>query len=410
MKIINTLNILSEISSTFSGNNMLHQQRVAVIAFSLAKELKLSKPEQSILFQAGLIHDIGILHEFDAEENLRMIMENKFWPLHQHAAVSAKISRVLNLDNRVTEAVELHHYAKKHNPSLYGRILFLSDSIEVSYRSLSNKYAFNVIFDFLKQKAKFFDEKAFSAFKNISEKEHFWFSLADDTLSFTIENIIDELGDEDADARFSKAVSYLIAHISDSRSSYLHGYSLLNKNLAAALAYKFDVDMEKIKTAALIAHAGNVMVPTELVDSMHTLEVMEKNIIKSHAYYTGIFSKRIGFDNDIVRWASYHHENISGTGYPFKISDFDTGAKILQISTIVAALLQDRAYRKKYDKNSIVKIIEELTDNKIVDKSIACYAKTINFNNIINTKDEYYSAFLLLFRSGSNPDSASGAK
>jgi len=392
MKIINTLNILSEISSTFGGSNMLHQQRVAVIAFCISKELKLSKPEQSILFQAGLIHDIGILHEFDAEENLRMIMENKFWSLHEHAAASAKISRALNLDNLVAEAVNLHHHTREHNPSLYGRILFLSDMIEVSYRSLSNRYAFNVIFDFLKQKAKFFDEKAFSAFKNLSEKEHFWFSLADDALNFTIENIIGEIGDEYADARFSKAVSYLIAYISDSRNSYFHGYSLLNKNLAVALAYKFDVDMEKIKTAALIAHLGNVMIPTELMDSKHALEVTDKNIIKSHAYHTGIFSKRIGFDADVVNWASYHHENISGSGYPFKISNFDTGAKILQISTIVAALLQDRAYRKKYGKNDILKIIEELTENKIVDKSIARYAKTINFNNIIDVKDEYYSA------------------
>lgn len=392
MKIINTLNILSEISSTFGGINMLHQQRVATIAFYISKELKLSKAEQSILFQAGLIHDIGILHEFDAEENLRMIMENKFWPLHQHAAASAKISRVLNLDTLVTEAVELHHHTREHNPSLYGRILFLSDMIEVSYRSLSNRYAFNTIFDFLKQKAKFFDEKAFSAFKNLSEKEHFWFSLADDALYFTTESIIDEIGDEDADARFSKAVSYLIAYISDSRSSYFHDYSLLNKNLAVALAYKFDVNLEKIKTSALIAHLGNVMVPTELMDSKHALEVADKNIIKSHAYYTGIFSKRIGFDADIVNWASYHHENISGSGYPFKISSFDMGTKILQISTIVAALLQDRAYRKKYGKNDILKIIEELTENKIVDKSIAHYAKTMNFNNIIDVKDEYYSA------------------
>lgn len=392
MKIINTLNILSEISSTFGGNNMLHQQRVAVIALFIAKELKLSKSEQSILFQAGLIHDIGILHEIDAEENLRMIMENKFWPLRKHAAVGAKISRVLNLDNLATEAIDLHHHEKDHNPSLYGCILFLSDIIEVSYRSLSNKYTFNVIFNFLKQKAKFFDKDAFSAFKNLSEKESFWFSIDDSTLNFTIKNMMDTLGDEDAGPRFSKAVSYLIAHISDSRNPYFYNYSLLNKNIAIALAYKFNVNMEKMRTAALISHSGNVMIPKELMDNQHKLETKDKNVIKNHVYYTNIFSKRIGYDVDIINWASYHHENISGSGYPFKTDNFDTGAKILQISSIIAALLQDRAYREKYGKNDILKIVNELIESKIADRSIAEYAKTINFDNIVNSQDEYYSA------------------
>ena len=54
-----------------------------------------------------------------------------------------------------------------------------------------------------------------------------------------------------------------------------------------------------------------------------------------------------GFEN-ITEWASYHHEKLDGSGYPFgkKAAELGIEARLMACLDIYQALTEDRPYRK----------------------------------------------------------------
>ncbi len=57
--------------------------------------------------------------------------------------------------------------------------------------------------------------------------------------------------------------------------------------------------------------------PSSILEAKRKLTIDEYEVIKEHSYYTRIALQGIkGFEN-IVEWASNHHEKLNGEGYPF---------------------------------------------------------------------------------------------
>ena len=71
--------------------------------------------------------------------------------------------------------------------------------------------------------------------------------------------------------------------------------------------------------------------------------------------------------NEIVTWAQNHHEKIDGSGYPYSLQDenLDIGCKILAFSDVIAALMEDRPYRKSLSIDTAFDIIKDKLAAKI---------------------------------------------
>ena len=74
-----------------------------------------------------------------------------------------------------------------------------------------------------------------------------------------------------------------------------------------------------------------------------------------------------------------HHERFDGTGYPdgLKNKEIPLLARILSVADVYDAIASDRAYRKKMQKNGIIKTIEEGSgtqfDPDVVDAFLKLY-------------------------------------
>ncbi|WP_022670640.1 HD-GYP domain-containing protein [Hippea alviniae] len=392
MDIKRVLFELSRLSDFIEGNDTFHQRRVAVIAFELARELKFDNFGLDLVLKSALIHDIALLNDTSKVETFRQIVYEEFGKLNKHATVSGRIARFFNLHLDITTAINLHHTPHGSNSSLIGSILFLADNIEVAHRSLTNPFAFDELFDFLKQKGDLFDDTLLDAFKRCSEKECFWFYLLDENVDDRIEEILKMLPEEEVDDKFKDALFYFLAYASDRIAPFFEGYSILTKNIATSLGYKLNLDVNRLKYAALSSHIGNLTVPFD-VFKKESIDEVEYNIIKSHTLNAKRVLEKMGFD-DLAQVVFAHHENIKNSGYPCKRLP-SLESEVLGLSSFVAAMMQDRPYRAALSNKEIVNEIDKMSEK--YHESVIKALKEIDFDKVRKTKDEYYDAVSKLF-------------
>ena len=84
-----------------------------------------------------------------------------------------------------------------------------------------------------------------------------------------------------------------------------------------------------------------------------------------------------GFEN-IARWGAYHHETLSGDGYPFHLTgvDLDTPSRIIAIADIFQALTQQRPYRPAKDPATVVSSLEYRAEQHQIDPDLVSFGTT----------------------------------
>ncbi len=388
-KAIYTLSLFSDMEN---GDDTFHKRRVTLIAYRIAEYLRIDNFGLNLILQAGLLHDIGLISGSSKIETFRQIINENFEQLTRHAVISSRIARYFNLHLDVSNAIALHHTPADTNHAVLGNILFLADNIEVSFRSLTNPFAFNELYDFVAQKERLFNKDMLNAFRVISQKESFWYELHEENLDRELLKIVDK-HDLPANGDFIKRLAYFVAYSSDYRSLFYENYSIIVKNIAVSIGYKLSLSTEKLILSSLFAHAGNAFLPVDLINSPKQLSETEFNIIKAHPYYTDVFLDMLEMEDKIKYPAIFHHENHSNSGYPFKISEFDKNTEVIRLSTVLAALLQDRPYRVAYSFDEAKDILKEFD----FDKDVLDAALNLDLEKMLEIKDEYYEGIRRLF-------------
>ena len=71
----------------------------------------------------------------------------------------------------------------------------------------------------------------------------------------------------------------------------------------------------------------------------------------------------------VSEWAAFHHERLDGNGYPFhkKAHEINTGARIIAVSDIFTALIEDRPYRKGMNIPDVRKILLNVASTGVQD-------------------------------------------
>ena len=124
---------------------------------------------------------------------------------------------------------------------------------------------------------------------------------------------------------------------------------------------------------------GKLSVPEEILEKPGKLSPEEFRIIKKHTYYTyRILDVIPGFD-EINRWASFHHEKLDGSGYPFRLHEenIPTGSRIMAVSDVFSALTEDRPYRMGLPRQRVVEILGQMSpgglDSQVVKNLVNNY-------------------------------------
>src|SRR6266516_500112 len=127
----------------------------------------------------------------------------------------------------------------------------------------------------------------------------------------------------------------------------------LNLGLARA-------DMERLYSAAMFHDVGKAKIPLAILDKPGRLDDRERAVIETHpaAGYDALKETR-GISSEILDAVRHHHEYLDGSGYPDALgaADISDIVRILTISDIFAALIEDRRYKAPMSRAEAYEIL-----------------------------------------------------
>ena len=150
----------------------------------------------------------------------------------------------------------------------------------------------------------------------------------------------------------------------DAKDPYTKGHSERVAETSVALAQELnlsDRDIENIEYTALLHDIGKIGIADNILGKKSSLTDKEFDKIKEHTVMGAKIIEPVDFLKNSYKAIYHHHERYNGKGYPdgIKSEDIPILARIIAVADAYDAMGSDRPYRKKLNKD---KILKELKD------------------------------------------------
>lgn len=392
-----------------------HHKMVAYLSYRIAEKLGIKREERTSILAAALLHDAGL-----SPGEARRIKGPGYPGNHRHSVLCYLLLKncpLLNLSSQpndpylLTLSEELtrqgfniyavntilfHHctFQEINNPD---RSYFLSEMLKLTdgdvpigsyilhlsdYVTLSIDHSRYILHQKreIKEKVKegksrFFSPEVADAFLEIVEKDYIWFELVSPRIDSLLRSFfpfphLDVLRLEDL-----IPLAELICNLGESKSLFTSVHSRGVTSVAEALAKLAGFQSEEIKLMAIAGYLhdiGKFAIPVEILEKDEKLTEEEYLLVKSHIFYTyEVLSEIKGFET-IRDWASFHHERLDGSGYPFGLTseNLSLGARIMAVADVFSALRERRPYRGVLESGDIKKILLEEASAGKLDKEV----------------------------------------
>jgi putative nucleotidyltransferase with HDIG domain len=119
-------------------------------------------------------------------------------------------------------------------------------------------------------------------------------------------------------------------------------------------------DMERLYSAAMFHDIGKAKIPLAVLDKPGKLDPEERALIETHpATGYGVLKETPGISPEILDAVRHHHEFLDGSGYPDALcaANISDVVRILTISDIFAALIEDRRYKPPMPRDKAYEIL-----------------------------------------------------
>ena len=365
----NLLLSLSESIDMANKNLPQHQLRTAFIALKLARHLNLDEVTIENIFIASLLHDIG--KKIDSEESidyeLQCIRGELFVQRVPFLKDAAKIIRYHFLDWK--------DWKKNTDKSLAisSQIILLANFVDMMISR--DRYILHQVDNIWKELARLEDgilnTEIVGGFKEISIKEEFWLDLT----SYRLYSILlheGPLKKTEINLNELASIGDLFKYVIDFKSEYTITHTTGVSACSEMLGNLFgltELEIKVLRIASNFHDLGKLIIPNSILEKKGELTKDEFEIVKSHPYYTHQILNSIDGLQQIVQWASYHHEKLDGSGYPFHCvaKNLDTGARIIAVSDIFISRMERKSYRNEMGKDKIFEIMKKMGRNNFID-------------------------------------------
>lgn len=374
MKVL-AWDLVESVSNTMdmlNSNLAEHHSKTAYIATSIAKALGKSNYEIERIAYAALLHDCGV---FSLAEGNMLIDFNFDEEEDRHSKAGAKLLKGM-FEFDLSEIVRFHHVNWQDGAGadfngtqipIESHIIHLADRVAVltpGDTKIINKKR-SIVETVTTCDSSLFHPELTKAFIDISGKDSFWLDIIDKNINETIRELI-PVTSVTLNVNKLKAFSKAISHLIDYKSRFTACHSIGNAQVAYVLGLKCGFSQSQcslLEIAGLLHDLGKLAIPTEILEKNGGLDEDEFAIMRSHSYMTYSALKRVKGMENIVRWASEHHEKLDGTGYPFRKhgADLSLESRILAVADIYTALSEDRPYREGMKKENVVKILGSMS-------------------------------------------------
>lgn len=365
-------------------NDTNHGKRVGYISSQLGHRLGFSEQDTQFVFELGLLHDCGV-----STEQMHTNLVNYFdWTnAHIHCEIGYRLLKNFAPLEKFAKPI-LHHHTPwselkrldiNTQDARMANLVFLSDRIDVlaaAHYSTDILMARTAIVQSIQGHAgDYFNPEYVDAFLEIEKNESFWIALEDRHITrYTWDMGLLE-SQQTLPLTQLKQLSMILAYIVDQKSPFTAQHSVKVADLAKYLASAYGLSKEqcdKVEIAGLLHDLGKLHTPDNILEKRGPLDDIERSIMNQHSYETYEILRHIKGLGEIAKWAAFHHEGVNGAGYPFHPSerDLSTESRIIAVSDIFQALVQDRPYRKGMLLDKVLSIVREFADSGKLDKDI----------------------------------------
>lgn len=367
-----------------------HGKRVALMAACVAKKLGWDNQKQLDLLYAGMLHDCGVSTN---TEHQYLVSELDWEDVQTHCNRGSEYLNACPPFQKYAIWI-LHHHTHwdelkrldlSEEDKLAANLIFLVDRVDFLQAPFVN---FNETVDILLEinsiveqvlafRGTFFAPLLVDAFVEVSKKESFWLEMDlayVDSSIYAYENLVNTQAII-MDFAMLRSITGLFSKVIDAKSHYTEEHSKYVAVIAKFLALHLGFSVEQqqhIELAGLLHDLGKLRVPDSILTKQAPLNLSERARMLRHSFDTMQLLKRVFPDTRIAEWASYHHENLSGDGYPFRLdaSELDLGCRIVAVADVFQALVQDRPYRKPLDLMEIKSIMDDMVSNGKLDSVV----------------------------------------
>ena len=363
-----------------------HGKRVALMAAAVAAELGWDATGCAEMLHAGLIHDCGVSHT----RELKQLTGTLEWEgAQEHCLRGEAFLLACPPLARFATMVLWHHTRWEDLLALpiaaadrdAANLIFLVDRADAlvagyySGQTLKNEilWEYPQIADRLEGLAgRLFAPEFVAAFRRAAARESFWLAMDPSYIDAEVEDALGPDGGAELDTGDALAVAGLFARSIDAKSNYTLDHSTRVARIARHLAEQDGItgeELDKVEIAGLLHDIGKLRMPETIIDKPGELSIEERAIMSRHSYDTGHILRRVFPGEQIAEWASMHHENLLGTGYPFhrEAQSIPREAQIIAIADIFQALSQERPYRGPLGCIQVLEEIEELQAQGRID-------------------------------------------
>ena len=338
----------------------LHQ-RVAYIAYNIAKEMDFEGKDLEELLFTSFLYDVGIVLMPEKKEDEERYYFKDLAGSGLGILGDVKILRYATNVLRVADPESEVDFADNKYKSfaeiidLADRIAFMLDTKDAALNQVEE-----ISYSVQDMAGDVIGDDVVEAYLRFSEKEYVWMELLHQP-----EIILNSVSDDrtvtlDAAITFAKFMARIIDFRSQYTAMHSSGVAATAVRLAEIMGMSQD-ECKKMMIAGYLHDIGKLKVPRSILEKSEKLTDSEFNIVKEYAYYTHLLLKDIEGFEDISQWAALHHEKLNGFGYPFRLKkdQIPMGARILALADTFSAVAEIRPYRQGLSKEEVIKILLE---------------------------------------------------
>ncbi len=161
----------------------------------------------------------------------------------------------------------------------------------------------------------------------------------------------------------------------DAKDPYTKGHSERVAEVSVALAQELNLsgrDIEDIEYTALLHDIGKIGIADSILGKKGSLTSQEYEKIKEHTIMGANIIEPVDFLKNSYKAIYHHHERFNGNGYPdgIKEKDIPLSARIIAVADAFDAMGSDRPYRKKLNKNKILKELKDQSGKQFDPKVV----------------------------------------
>ena len=360
-----------------------HGKRVAFMALHCAQTLGYDTGAQDRVYNAALIHDSGVS---STEVHRKLSSELDWEGSQEHCLRGETLLGRCRLFSHLAPVIRYHHTHWEDLPgdlapsvALDSNLIYLTDRVDALICQNRDRDILMARHDICgtiaRYRGSFFEPGLLDAFLETARNEFFWLSMDDRHLVRFLVEMERRGTPETAGRQTILEVAGMFADIVDSKSAFTHehskGVARLAKYLGKCLGLPAGT-LDDLEVAGLLHDLGKLNVPDDILEKPGPLTEAERAVMLHHSFESFQVLSRISGFEEIARWAAFHHEEMSGKGYPFRKNEtgLSLEARIIAVADVFQALAQTRPYRESLSPGAIIPILLDMAAGGKLDPDI----------------------------------------